>query len=48
MFDGLRPGSEAAQDYLQALDNQLGRISKSHGAGTIAVEFLQITTHARR
>jgi hypothetical protein len=48
LFDGLRPGSEAAQDYLQALDSQLGRISKSHGAGTIAVEFLQITTHARR
>jgi hypothetical protein len=48
LFDGLRPDSEAAPDYLQALDHQLARISKSHGAGMIAVEFLQITTHPRR
>jgi hypothetical protein len=48
MFDGLRPGSEAAPAYLQALDTQLARIGKSHGAGTIAVEFLQITTHPKR
>jgi hypothetical protein len=48
LFDALRPGSEAAPAYLQALDTQLARISKSHGAGTVAVEFLQITTHARR
>jgi hypothetical protein len=47
MFDGLRPGSEPAPDYLRALDSQLARISKSHGAGAIAVEFLQVTTHAK-
>jgi hypothetical protein len=48
LFGGLRPDSEAAPEYLQALDKQLARISKSHGAGKIAVEFLQITTHPRR
>jgi len=47
LFDGLRPDSEAAPEYLRALDNQLARISKSRGAGTIAVEFLQITTHPK-
>jgi len=47
LFERLRPGAEAAPDYLRALDTQLARISKSHGAGTIAVEFLQITTHPR-
>jgi hypothetical protein len=48
LFDGVRPNPETTPDYLSALDTQLARISKSHGAGTIAVEFLQITTHARR
>jgi hypothetical protein len=47
MFDSLRPGSEAAPAYLQALETQLARIGKSHGAGTIAVEFLQITTRPK-
>ena len=48
LFDGLRPDAEAGPDYLRALDGQLARISKSHGAGAIAVEFLQITTRAKR
>jgi serine/threonine protein kinase len=48
LFGGLRPDSEAAPAYLQSLDQQLARIGKSHGAGKIAVEFLQITTHPRR
>jgi predicted Ser/Thr protein kinase len=48
LFEGVRPDSEAAPDYLRALDTQLERISKSHGAGTVAVDFLQITTHAKR
>jgi hypothetical protein len=47
LFDGLRPDSEAGPEYLRALDSQLARISKSHGAGAIAVDFLQITTHAK-
>jgi hypothetical protein len=47
LFDGLRPDSETAPEYLRALDSQLARISKSHGAGAIAVDFLPITTHPK-
>jgi hypothetical protein len=47
LFDGVRPDSEAGPVYLRALDEQLTRIGKSHGAGAIAVEFLQIRTHAK-
>jgi hypothetical protein len=47
LFDSLRPDSETAPEYLRALDSQLARISKSHGAGAIAVDFLQITTHPK-
>jgi hypothetical protein len=47
VFDGVRPSPETGQAYLRALDQQLARISKSHGAGSIAVDFLQITTHAK-
>jgi hypothetical protein len=32
---------------LGALEAQLARIAKSHGAGAIAVDFLQITTHPK-
>jgi len=48
LFDRLRPDAEAGAGYLRALDTQLERIAKAHGAGSIAVEFLQITTHAKR
>jgi hypothetical protein len=48
LFEAQRPDSEAGPAYLAALDSQLGRISKSHGAASIAVDFLQITTHAKR
>jgi hypothetical protein len=47
-FDHLRPESEPADDYLRALDKQLARISKARGPGAVAVEFLQISTSARR
>jgi hypothetical protein len=47
LFDGLRPDSEAGADYLRALDTQLARIARAHGAGAIGVDFLQITTHAK-
>jgi hypothetical protein len=47
LFDGVRPDSEAGPVYLRALDEQLTRIARSHGTGAIAVEFLQITTHAK-
>jgi predicted Ser/Thr protein kinase len=48
LFDALRPDSEAAPDYLRALDSQLARIGKTHGAGAIGVDFLQITTAPKR
>jgi hypothetical protein len=48
LFDGLRPDSEAGPEYLRALDAQLARVAKSHGADTIAVDFLQIATHAKK
>jgi predicted Ser/Thr protein kinase len=47
LFADVRPDSEAGPVYLRGLDEQLARIAKSHGAGAIAVEFLQITTHAK-
>ncbi len=46
LFDSLRPDAEPGQAYLRALDERLAAIAKSHGA--VAVDFLQITTHARR
>jgi eukaryotic-like serine/threonine-protein kinase len=48
LFDGVRPDAEPAPVYLRALDEQLARIVKAHGAGAVAVDFLPITTHARR
>jgi predicted Ser/Thr protein kinase len=47
LFEGVRPDSEAGPAYLDALDERLARIGKSHGAGAIGVDFLQITTHKR-
>jgi hypothetical protein len=48
VFDGLRPEAEPAADYLRALDQQLARIDKAHGAQSVAVDFLQIKTRPRR
>lgn len=48
LFEGLRPEIEPGRDYLRALDARLAQISKSHGSASVAVEFLQISTHARR
>ncbi|MGZ5182672.1 MAG: protein kinase domain-containing protein, partial [Ramlibacter sp.] len=47
LFEGVRPDSEAGPAYLNALDERLARIGKSHGAGAIGVDFLQITTRKR-
>jgi hypothetical protein len=47
-FDGLRPPTEPAADYLRALDERLARIAREHGAGAVAVDFLRISTSARR
>ena len=48
LFDGLRPESEPASEYLRAVEKQLGQISAKHGADKIAVDFVQITTKARK
>jgi hypothetical protein len=45
LFNGIRPNPEAGPGYLRALEGQLDRVAKSYGAGAVAVEFLQITTH---
>ncbi|MVW59045.1 protein kinase [Massilia sp. NEAU-DD11] len=46
LFEGLRPDAEPGSAYLRALDERLAAIARAHGA--IAVDFLQITTRARR
>jgi len=46
LFDGVRPDAEPGPAYLRALDERLAAIARAHGA--IAVDFLPITTHARR
>jgi hypothetical protein len=48
LFEGVRPNPEPGPAYLNALDERLAQIGKSHGAGTIGVDFLQITTHPKR
>jgi hypothetical protein len=48
LFDGLRPESEPANAYLRALERQLAQISKTHGPQSVAVDFLQISTRAKR
>jgi hypothetical protein len=48
LFEGIRSNPEAGPAYLNALDERLARIAESHGAGTIGVDFLQITTHPKR
>jgi hypothetical protein len=47
-FNGLRPEAESGADYLRALDRQLAQISKVRGIGAVAVDFLQISTRAKR
>jgi hypothetical protein len=47
LFDGVRPDAEDGAVYLRALDDRLAGIAKAHGTGAVAVDFLQITTHAR-
>jgi serine/threonine protein kinase len=47
-FETLRPESESSAGYLRALDKQLTRISRARGPAAVAVEFLQISTRARR
>jgi predicted Ser/Thr protein kinase len=46
--NGVRPDAEPGPTYLRALDERLAAIAGAHGPGAVAVDFLQITTHARR
>jgi serine/threonine protein kinase len=48
LFNGLRPESEPANAYLRALDRRLAQVRKTNGPGAIAVDFLQISTRAKR
>jgi serine/threonine protein kinase len=48
LFDGLRPEHESTSDYLQAVEKQLGPMAAKYGAERIAVDFIQITTKARK
>jgi eukaryotic-like serine/threonine-protein kinase len=47
LFDRLRPPSEPRAVYLAAVDHQLKQMEARYGAGHIAADFVQITTHAR-
>jgi eukaryotic-like serine/threonine-protein kinase len=48
LFDGLRPEHESTSDYLQAVEKQLGPMVAKYGRERIAVDFIQITTKARK
>jgi predicted Ser/Thr protein kinase len=48
LFDSLRPEAESSAEYLRALDQQLALIGSRHGADKIGVDFIQITTRARK
>lgn len=48
LFDTLRPVSEASAEYLAEAAKRLEQIGARHGADKIAVDFLQITTRARK
>lgn len=48
LFSGLRPESESTVGYLRAVQKQLGQIAAKHGKEKIAVDFVQITTRARK
>jgi predicted Ser/Thr protein kinase len=48
LFEAVRPDAETGQAYLRALDERLAAIARARGPDAIAVDFLQIATHARR
>jgi serine/threonine protein kinase len=48
LFDAIRPPYESSADYLRAVEKQLGAIAAKHGKDRIAVDFVQITTKARK
>ncbi|WP_206998665.1 serine/threonine-protein kinase [Trinickia mobilis] len=46
LFDALRPDAEPRADYLSAVDQRLKQLAAKYGAARVAVDFIQITTHA--
>jgi serine/threonine protein kinase len=48
LFDTIRPESESGADYLRAVEKQLGQMARKYGQERIAVDFVQITTKARK
>jgi serine/threonine protein kinase len=48
LFDAIRPEHESIAEYLRAVEKQLQQIATNHGREKIAVDFIQITTKARK
>jgi hypothetical protein len=48
LFDALRPVSEPSAEYLAEVTRRLEQIGARNGADKIAVDFLQISTKARK
>ena len=48
LFDTIRPDSESRADYLRATEKRLGEIADKFGRDKIAVDLVQIDTHARK
>jgi len=48
LFDGIRPQSETASDYLGAVEQRLRQLAAKYGSEKIAVDLIQITTKARK
>ena len=48
LFDQPRPEGEPAADYQQALEKQLKQLVAKHGRDKVLVDFLQVTTRARK
>ncbi len=48
LFDALRAETEPGGDYLRAMEQRLAHASASAGPGKIAVDFVQISTGARK
>jgi eukaryotic-like serine/threonine-protein kinase len=48
LFDRPRPDSEPRAEYLRAVDKRLEELAKKFGRDKIAVDLVQIDTHARK
>ena len=48
LFDSIRPEAETTSAYLPLVEKQLKQIAAKHGRDKIMVDFLQVTTRARK